>query len=76
MKRILISVMGIMLAASGMAQETTTTFKPSGKPVVTVFTDFRVQSTDGKTNWHSPCSNRQPSRRMSCWQRLPKREVN
>ena len=50
MKRIFISVMGIMLAASGMAQETKTTFKPSGKPVVTVFTDFRVQSTDGKTN--------------------------
>src|SRR5574344_1330245 len=50
MKRILISVMSIMLAAAGMAQETTSTFKPSGSPIVTVFTDFRVQSTDGKTN--------------------------
>lgn len=42
--------MSIMLAAAGMAQETTSTFKPSGSPIVTVFTDFRVQSTDGKTN--------------------------
>ena len=50
MKRIFISVMSIMLAAAGMAQETTSTFKPSGSPIVTVFTDFRVQSTDGKTN--------------------------
>ncbi|BCS84977.1 hypothetical protein prwr041_08700 [Prevotella herbatica] len=39
-----------MLAAAGMAQETTSTFKPSGRPIATVFTDFRVQSTDGKTN--------------------------
>ena len=29
MKRIFISVMSIMLAAAGMAQETTSTFKPS-----------------------------------------------
>lgn len=50
MKRIFISVMGILIAVSGMAQETKTTFKPSGSPIVTVFTDFRVQSTDGKTN--------------------------
>ena len=50
MRRIFISVMSIMLAAAGMAQETTSTFKPSGSPIVTVFTDFRVQSTDGKTN--------------------------
>lgn len=51
MKRFFISVMSIMLAATGiMAQETNTGFKPSGKPVVTVFTDFRVQSTDGKTS--------------------------
>ena len=50
MRRIFISVMSIMLAAAGMAQETTSTFKPSRSPIVTVFTDFRVQSTDGKTN--------------------------
>ncbi|GAA6528055.1 MAG: hypothetical protein LKK50_05170 [Prevotella sp.] len=41
--------MSIMLVSTvGMAQETT--FKPGGQPVLKVFTDFRVQSTDGKTN--------------------------
>lgn len=50
MKKIFITVMGMMLAIAGMAQDATTTFKPNGKPIVTVFTDFRVQSTDGKTN--------------------------
>jgi hypothetical protein len=51
MKRIFISVMTMVLAATGsMAQDAKKDFKAGGKPVVTVFTDFRVQTTDGKTN--------------------------
>jgi hypothetical protein len=50
MKRFLISVMSVMLSLTGCMASEPTTFKPNGKPVVVVFTDFRVQSTGSKTN--------------------------
>lgn|SRR5574344_953329 len=51
MKKFFISVVSLMMVGlNGYAQETTTTFKPSGKPVVTIFSDFRANVYDGKTN--------------------------
>lgn len=51
MKKLLIPVLSLlMFSLNGYSQKTDSSFKPSGKPIVTIFSDFRYAVQDGKTN--------------------------
>jgi hypothetical protein len=52
MKKVLITLLSIAIAGSALAgtNETSSEFKPSGKPIATIFTDFKCSMYDGKTN--------------------------